>query len=85
MVGAGAGVEFGHDVVGRGQHDGVAAGEMVGDPRGEGIVVGGAEVPGVDAAVVQVPAQRGGVTVAQLQTRCRFSTRSEPHDVGQGE
>ncbi len=58
-------------------------GEVVGDPGGVGVVVGGAFVPGVDAAVVQIPAQRCRITLAQLQTGGRFGVRGEPHDVGE--
>lgn len=63
-IGAGTRVEFGHHCVGRGQHDGVAAHEVITGPRDERVIVDRAFVSAMDTAVIQIPAQRGRIPVA---------------------
>ena len=62
---AGAAVEFGDQLAGGGEHDRVESGRSVGNPSGEGILGGGGEVADVDAAVIEVEAERLGFAFAE--------------------
>ena len=93
-VGACAGVQLGDEVAGGGQHDRVAAGGAVVAPGVVGVIGAGGEVADVDALLVEVVAQRGGVAVAQRERGGSFCVVGcpcgrvsygvgEPHDLGQ--
>ena len=84
-VGAGAGVEVVDDVVGGGEQEAVARRRPVGPPRSVGHVGGGFVGADVDAVVVDVEADAGGVGVVQRQPGGGFGGGVEPHDFGQGE
>ena len=71
-VGLGAGVEFGDQVAGGGDHEGVRAGVAGGEPGVEDLVGAGAEVADVDAVVVEVEAERFGVAGAQREAGGAF-------------
>jgi hypothetical protein len=51
-------VEFGDQVPGGGEHDGIKAGRSVGNPSGEGSLCGGGEVADVDATVIKIEVER---------------------------
>jgi hypothetical protein len=55
---AGATVEFGDQLAGRGEHDGVQSGRSVQDPSGEGVLGGLSEVADVDAIVIEIEVDR---------------------------
>ena len=61
---AGAAVEVGDDRTGGGDHQRVEPGCPVGVPGVEGVVGDGGEVADMDPSVVEVEAERGGLTVA---------------------
>ncbi len=71
-VGAGAGVEFGDEVAGGGEHDRVQPGGAVGLPGVEDLVGDGGQVADVDALPVEVEAERFGLSVAQGQAGAAF-------------
>ena len=63
-VASGAAVQFGDQLAGGRQHDGVPAGGSVGRPGGVGVVGDGGQVADVDPSVVDVVGEGGRVTVA---------------------
>ena len=79
-VGLGASVEFGHQGAGGGDHEGVGAGLAGGEPGVEDLVGAGAEVADVDAVVVEVEAERLGVTGAEGEAGGAFGGVCEPDE-----
>ncbi|ETA89980.1 hypothetical protein O984_24665 [Mycobacterium avium 05-4293] len=86
-VEAGAFVELGDQIVGGGQQDGVTTGGAVGGPRGVGHVGGGGVGADMDAVMVDVEADSGGVSGADGQAGGGFGLAGfgvgETHDGAQ--
>ena len=62
---SGATVEFGDQLAGGGEHDGVESGRPVGRPGGEGIVGGFGKVADVNTAVIKVEGERCQLAVTE--------------------
>lgn len=80
-VGLGAGVEFGDQRSGGGDHEGVGAGVAGGEPGVEDLVGAGAEVADVDAVVVEVEAERFGVAGAEREAGGAFGRVGEADEL----
>lgn len=88
-VEAGPFVELGDQIIGGGEQDGVTPGGAVGGPRGVGQVGGGGIGADVDAVVVDVEADSGGISGAHRQAGGGFGLAGfgvgEAHDGAQGD
>jgi len=84
-VGAGADVQAGGQLPGRGQHDRVEAGGPVGRPGGVGVVGDRGQVPDVDPVLVDVEPDAGGVAGADGQAGGGLGLVTEPDQLGEGD
>ena len=89
---AGAGVQLSGQVASGCEQDGVAASCPVGRPDVVGVLGDRADVADVDAAVVDVVGQRGGISFSQRQRGCSFGMVGsaglrvgEPDDLSEGD
>src|SRR5450756_344120 len=82
-VGAGASVQLGDEVAGRGEHDRVQTLPPVGLPSVEDLVGDAAQVADVDPAPVQVEAERLTMSLAQRQRGAAFGGVGEPDELVQ--
>ena len=82
-VGAGAVVEVGDQFAGGGEHDRIPPNRPVSCPRGEGVLCGGGQVADVDASVVEVEVQCGGVAVAEGEGGGGFGGVGEAVQLGE--
>ena len=83
-IGSRTGVQLRHDLPGRGQQHRVESGSTVGRPRLVGRVGDGTEVADVDAVVVGVVPERGGVAVADREGDRGLGGVTEAAHLGEG-
>ena len=80
---AGAAVELGDELAGRGEHDRVESGRSIGNPSGERILGGLGEITDMNTAMIEIEAECAGIAFAQGERGLCFGRVGEAVQLGE--